>query len=169
MPKQGEINRSEPYQYMLAQLTAMPTECTRWPFLRSADGYGRVRVDGRERTAHTVVCEWYRGPRPEGAQARHLCGNGHLGCFTPGHLAWGTPAENSADRVAHGRSPVGETNVNAVLTEAQVIEIRARYRGSQRTGGQHTGPSQRELAEEYGVTQQVISAILARRSWKNVL
>jgi len=92
--------------YMLAVLTTMP-ECTagQWPF-SSLNGYGFVRLDGRQTFAHVLVCEWYHGPRPEGMWVRHLCGKGHLGCFSPGCLAWGTPKENAADRIEHRRQRI---------------------------------------------------------------
>lgn len=33
--------------------------------------------------------------------ATHICGNGHLSCVNPKHLAWGSPADNARDAVVH--------------------------------------------------------------------
>lgn len=102
------VRRDDSLEYVLAVLTTMPVECTTWPehYARHSHGYGRTRVDGR--CVHVLVCTWYHGPRPPtdprvpgNPQVRHLCGNGHLGCFTPAHLRWGTAAENAADRSIH--------------------------------------------------------------------
>ncbi len=46
------------------------------------------------------------------------------------------------------------------LTEKEVQEIRARYNTTLRNS--------RFLAEEYGVTQQTISDIIHRKSWKRL-
>lgn len=96
----------EPMAYLLAHLTAMPTDCTTWPYSRSqsikpGQGYGLVVADGKKWYVHVLVCTWYHGPQPEGLQVRHLCGNGGRGCFTPSHLRWGTAKENAADRAKH--------------------------------------------------------------------
>lgn len=77
-------------------------ECWRWPFGHS-DGYGIMWHDGRPQRVHRVVLEMTQGPAPEGAVARHLCGNGRLGCWNPNHLAYGTPSENNADALEHGK------------------------------------------------------------------
>jgi group I intron endonuclease len=54
----------------------------------------------------------------------------------------------------------GEANPRALLTESDVREIRRRY-----TAGQG---SQRALANEYGVHQVTVSALVRRRTWKHV-
>lgn len=40
-------------------------------------------------------------PKHEGMVTRHLCGNGHLSCVNPAHLAWGTPSDNVSDMAKH--------------------------------------------------------------------
>jgi len=72
------------------------------PFI-TEKGYRRVylyRAPFVERVrVHTAVLRAFVGPRPKGMVTRHLDGN-------PGHnhltnLAWGTHAENMADRKLH--------------------------------------------------------------------
>lgn len=61
-------------------------------YLYSADRIERVRV-------HTAVLRAFVGPRPPGMVTRHLDGDpahNHLG-----NLAWGTQAENEADKKRH--------------------------------------------------------------------
>ena len=67
-----------------------------------------------------------------------------------------TPAFLSAERLR------GEDNAAAVLTEDAVRDIRQRYTGRGR------GISQQALADEYGVNQTLISAIVRRKIWQHV-
>lgn len=68
-------------------------------------GYLGVRLTSSGRRTkfkvHRLICETFHGPRPEGRQARHLDGD-KLNNRAE-NLAWGTVAENAADRTAHGR------------------------------------------------------------------
>lgn len=57
-------------------------------------------------------------------------------------------------------SHAGERNVHAVLTEDAVRAIRGRYEAGNVT--------QRQLAEEYGVTRSCIGNIITRRAWPHV-
>lgn len=52
------------------------------------------------RYVHHLVLETFIGPRPDGQQTRHL--NGDRGDNRLSNLAWGTAAENAADKVRHG-------------------------------------------------------------------
>lgn len=56
-------------------------------------------------------------PKSEGMVVRHLCGNGHLSCVNPTHLAWGTPGDNTSDAVKHrsiGDDATAQDKLNAV-------------------------------------------------------
>jgi len=68
-------------------------------FLR--EGYPSVSLGNKIVYTHKLVCEAWRGPRPDGLQCRHLDGN-PLNC-TPQNLRWGTPKENVADTMLQGR------------------------------------------------------------------
>lgn len=72
------------------------------------------------------------------------------------NLKYGTPLENSADMIRHGRSLQGIKNPAASFTEDEIREIRASLIG--------TG----KLATKYNVTRQTIMSIRARRTWKHV-
>ena len=54
------------------------------------------------RTVHSLVMEAFVGPYPDGMLVRHI--NGDPSDNRLGNLAYGTPAENSADMVRHGRA-----------------------------------------------------------------
>ena len=54
-------------------------------------------------SVHTLVLEAFVGPKPNGAQCRHL--NGNPADNRPSNLAWGTAKENMNDMKIHGTNP----------------------------------------------------------------
>jgi hypothetical protein len=144
----------EPLAFFEAAMESETDDCIDWPF---AGDYGRLRIDGKDRSVHVLACERAHGPRPEGLQAAHSCGRGAEGCFNPRHLRWATQAENEADKRGHGTRSAGERHGAAKLTAAAVAEIRARY-------GAGEG-SQRALGRGYGVSQRAIWQIVNNVRW----
>lgn len=55
------------------------TGCINWVGMRGGGirrGYGQIRIPGKgQRGAHVVAWECVHGPRPEGYEIRHMCGN----------------------------------------------------------------------------------------------
>ena len=111
------------------------------PFIRQGRRFVNL-FDGDKRatcTVHRLVLEAFVGPRPKGMECRHLDGdsaNNRLG-----NLVWGTKIENETDKVRHG------TAHRIPLTEGEITLIRLSLR------------KQQELADQYGVTQSLISRI----------
>lgn len=79
---------------------------------RRRDGYAAVALyqNGSSRTVlvHEIVAAAFHGPRPAGAYIRHLDGDPANNSVT--NLAYGTPSENGADMVRHGRGHVAKTH-----------------------------------------------------------
>lgn len=128
------------------------------------DGYGKHRkqVEGRRRSwqIHRVVYEMAHGPIPGGLVVRHRCDNPP--CVRVDHLELGTKSDNSHDMYDRGRNrnaQPGSRNGMAVLNEADVVDIRARY-GKRGSGAQ--------LAREYGVSRKTISKIIHNQRWRHV-
>lgn len=74
-------------------------------------GYPSVRltIDGRRKrlAVHRLVAQCFLPPKPSPVhQIRHLDGNKTNNAVS--NLAWGTSAENAADRDRHGRTYKGE-------------------------------------------------------------
>lgn len=118
-----------------------------------------LRRDGRNHRCyiHRLILEAFVGPCPEGQECRHIDGdpaNNNLD-----NLAWGTPAENQADRVRHGTSNRGERHGLSKLTVDKVIEIRRRVAG---------GMSRREAAATFGIHQTCVDALVNRKTWTHV-
>lgn len=107
------------------------------------------------RLVHTLVCEAFNGPCPEGKECAH--DNGIKTDNRPSNLIWKTELENKRDKIRHGTSLRGSKNPNAILTPDQVREIRRR--GASRKG-------YAEIAEDFGVSYAAVSLIVNGRNWQ---
>lgn len=62
----------------------------------------RVEYLGKSLTAARYMLLLTQGtPKNDCLECRHLCGNGHLSCINPTHLAWGTRGDNVSDQQHH--------------------------------------------------------------------
>lgn len=142
----------------LAENTMPVTEsgCMLWTAATDRFGYGRVYVFGNTIRAHRASWMIHRGDIPEGLQVLHKCDTPL--CLNPDHQFLGTPAINSADKMAKGRGgqPKGEVNGNAKLCAQDVMAILADNR------------TQVAIAQEYGVSTSAISGIKTGRSWSHL-
>lgn len=75
------------------------------------------------------------------------------------NLAYGLPAENSAQMVVRGRQARGERAGNSKLKQEQVAEIRRRLAA---------GCSQKMLAIEFGISATNVTDIKLNRIWREV-
>lgn len=133
------------------------SQCWEWTAGRDASGYGRFMLHGSAVPASRYALERSTGTASAGMYACHRCDNPP--CVNPSHLYWGTRQDNADDAVSRGRIPVGEQKAQAVLTEAQVIEIRELHA---------SGQLQRVIAESFGISAQTVRAIALGRKWKHV-
>lgn len=128
------------------------------------NGYMLVTLsDGkrrRTRLLHRVVLEAWVGPCPPGCETRHLSGV-RQDCRLS-NLAWGSKAENAADRRLHGDDTVGERHGRAKLNDAAVRFMRA-VRAE--FGAEATAPM---FAGEFGVAKETVQDVLKGRTWRHV-
>lgn len=130
--------------------------CLIWPYARSSNGYSNIGIDGRNFRVHRLACEAVNGPPPSDRhEAAHLCGRGDKGCVNPRHLEWKTHSANECDKVAHGTTLRGQNHALAKLTRDDVLEIRVL----------HGALSNTKIARRYGVSRQLVDAIMKRRAW----
>jgi hypothetical protein len=159
----------------------------------SNNGYLRVQIthsSGKRQSVlvHRLVCEAFHGRMPpDKSHCAHI--DGTRSNNRPSNLYWATPRENAADRNSHGttargdqhwtrrhpekvlrgkshprsapgyKAPCGDMVGTCKLSEDQVREIRStpQLRG--------TG---KMLAEHYGVSMGLISAIRKGRIWRHI-
>jgi DNA invertase Pin-like site-specific DNA recombinase len=75
------------------------------------------------------------------------------------NLAYGTRAENMADRDAHGRTARGARNPRSRLTDEAVIDIRNRLA---------KGEGLRAIGRAFGVSHTTIRLIRNKETWTHV-
>ena len=109
-----------------------------------------MRRDGTTftRTVHRLVLEAFVGPCPPGLECRHIDSNPANNDL--GNLAWGTRAENIADRLGRG-----QVKVDA----ADVAEIRLLH---------GLGMMNYEIGAVYGIHGTTVCNIVRRKTWKHV-
>lgn len=131
--------------------------CWNWLAYKDPDGYGRFRWGKQVFKSNRLAYILRFGEIPNNLHVLHRCDN--RACVNPEHLFLGNQIDNMQDMLAKGRrhSTQRENNPKAKLNEKQVEEIRQRY--------ENGNILQRELAEEYGVTQVQISSIVRKKQW----
>ncbi len=159
--------------------------CWLWQGTLLTQGYGCFKIAGKMYKAHRVAYTLAKGTIPPGMFVCHHCDTPR--CVRPDHLFLGTIKDNVHDAIKKGRWATGERsgarqhpervprgdtsgphlhperyqgerNGRARLTQAQAEEIRARYAAG--------NISQFVLADDYGVAQTTISAIVRGKNWK---
>jgi hypothetical protein len=138
------------------------TESGCWIWMGSLDGgwlggYGRIRMAPmKERRAHRLAWELYRGPVPPGKWVLHRCDVPC--CVNPGHLFLGNAKVNVVDRQIKGRhrAQQGDEHHKAKITALDVSAILA----STESGA--------ALARQLGVTPENIYSIRKRKTWRHL-
>lgn len=131
--------------------------CWEWTGWKNPKGYGRISVDGVNRSVHRVSYEKFREHPVTGMLVCHTCDK--PACWNPDHLFLGTHADNMDDMVRKGRQhrPHGAGHPRAKLTEADVVTIRSAV-----------GITNRRLAELYGVSKWHVAEIRRGKWWTKI-
>lgn len=140
-----------------------PDACWLWTGSTTGGGYGYISPGGRAEgvPAHRVSWELHNDLIPDGLWVLHRCDN--RPCVNPAHLFLGTVGDNNRDMFAKGRAwqqqhpermPRGEDHHSAILSDAQVAEIRHRYANGE--------TNQSALAREYGVSHGTVNRYVTR-------
>lgn len=176
-------------------------QCWMWTASKIRNGYGQFMLNFRMMKAHRVAYLIHHGTLDLSLCTCHSCDQ--PSCCNPEHLWQGTHKDNSADRVAKGRSATGDRsgarlyperlsrgkahwahkhpekcrrgdnhpyrlnpllhahgdrNAATKLTQEKVQEIRS-LKGLK---------SQQAIADTFGVSQTLVSAILRREIWAHI-
>ena len=154
VPRGRNITGEEFWNWFRNKLVTTPNGCMEWSGCRFAQGYGVVRMNGKNMKAHRISLEQHLGrPIQYGMFVLHSCNNPP--CCNPEHLREGTHQENMDDKLRSGRQPRGEANGKSKLTVQQVEEIRANPNRL----------TQYQLADVYGVKRPCIAKIQRGKNW----
>lgn len=138
-----------------------PGGCWLWTGFVGPDLYGQATVNRKSAAkVHRVSWELANGSIPKGLFVLHRC-DVRL-CVNPAHLFLGTQRDNMDDMKAKRRHKFGEKNEHAILTDADVREIRRTYwfKGHRSNAV--------ELAAKYGVGKGALVAAAVGRTWRHV-
>lgn len=130
------------------------------PIFRDPYYHAHLADNGRRRYAriHVLVAEAFIGPRPEGYEVCH--GPNGQQDNSLANLCYGTKSKNMGeDKRRDGSFPVGERHSRSKLTEAIVIQVRARAKA---------GEARYALAREFGVSPSTIYSICYGKNWRHV-
>lgn len=134
--------------------------CWIWLNADGAQGYGRMRVNGKTRNAHRAAYEIANDTiLTSDIDVCHRCDT--PACVNPDHLFAGTRKENMEDcarknRIRPPTPLMGDESPNSKLTEDDVRAIRADNR------------SNRALARHYGLDKGTIAAVRKRLTWRHI-
>lgn len=115
-----------------------------------------------------LVATAFHGPCPDGLECAHL--NGKRDDNRSRNLEWTTPVVNQGHRRIHGTTCEGERGGFTKLTAEKVLAIRrlqaiAVGHWSRRANGTM---SQQEVADRFGISRQLVSAIWNRKVWRHL-
>lgn len=168
-----------------------PDACWLWQGKHTTNGYGKHHFQRRSHATHRLAYILTHGPIPDTMQVGHNCpGGDNKRCGNPGHMLLLSPSEHGKDRVRKGQTATGDKNWTrthpeklrygkdhwtnqhpeqvargergglAVLTAEKVRAIRRSYAAG--------GIRQLDLAEQYGVAESNIYAIVHHKTWKHI-
>jgi hypothetical protein len=120
-------------------------------------GYRQIRRKAvPSEYVHRIVCRTFHGrPTPPRDHVRHLDGDPTNN--RADNLAWGSRAENQADKERHGRVLRGDRCPASTLTRVQVEELRAIHARGE--------ASYTQLAQRYGVSSTTIGRAVTGETW----
>ncbi len=120
---------------------------------KDADGYPRIKRNGRKISVHRYVYMDIHGELPSNIVIRHKCDN--RACCNPDHLESGTHKDNARDRVERGR--FYKKKVHRKLSDAQVKFIR-----------KNSQLSFHELSKILNVSRKTVKNAREGKTYKNI-
>lgn len=128
--------------------------CWLWTGAANRLGYGHLSVNGKMWNAAPLMWSIVNGAISDKMFVCHKCDTPP--CINPDHLFLGSHDDNMADQVSKGRSPKGERNPQAKLTEADVRFIRSSYY------------SNNALGKALGVSSKTVWSVRNYKRWAGI-
>jgi len=134
--------------------------CMEWTAGCFTDGYGQFFANKKNFRSHRFIYECFNGLIPKRLPVLEVCHHCDTPkCVNPNHLWLGTNQENTDDMVNKDRQAKGSKNGRAILTDAQVLEIK--YSLEQNT-------SVNTIANKYNVNIHIIYKIRSGQTWSDI-
>ncbi len=137
--------------------------CWLWIGSMTRGNYGIIRPTRSRKMLRVHRVSWiiHKGPIPAGLCVLHKCDNPP--CVNPDHLFLGTLKDNTQDMLRKNRTVryLRKGERSGKLTWAKVRKIRAILTSNRQT--------QKEIAEEFGVSEETICSISRGKTWKQEL
>jgi hypothetical protein len=130
--------------------------CWPWTGAVTSKGYGNVKFDGKQCSAHVVAWFLTYGGWPT-LHILHHCD--FPVCCNPKCLFQGTNLDNVIDRVSKNRSAKGDRQGSAKLNDKKIRKIRDFY---------ERGASYAWIARRYNVGASTIASIIKGKAWLHV-
>ena len=128
-------------------------ECWEWMGCKDKDGYGFIRVDGKNIKSHRLAYSLYCSAEIDSAlHVCHKCDN--PSCVNPDHLWLGTNRDNQIDSVVKNR------HGGQKMTADDVRFAREKYFSGQMT--------QAELCRKFNISSGMMSNTINKRKWAHV-
>jgi len=141
-------------QRFLSHVSKQASGCWIWTGAKLCNGYGRVRdANMKPLLAHRASYEHYVGSIPAGKYVCHKCDT--PSCVNPVHLFVGTPTENQQDAKQKGRAK----KATFKLDKSKVEIIKNLL---------NEGVSQSKIANQFCISQSMVSNINTQKGWANV-
>lgn len=91
--------------------------CWEWNGALRTDGYGILKIDGRNDGAHRYSYILHNGEIGEGLLVLHKCDN--RSCVNPDHLFLGTIKDNTDDKIKKGRTKKSHGTIEALTSNCK--------------------------------------------------
>src|SRR5262245_28581247 len=130
-----------------------------YPMLRG--GYPAVNLSSNGKKlcpVHRLVAEAFIGPRPPGADIRHLDGN--PANARASNLCYGTRKDNERDKDRHGRRPLGIDHHAAKLNPDKILRAKKMHAA---------GTSLAIISRTVGAAPSTLYAMFAGRTWSHAV
>lgn len=143
-------------------------ECWLWTAATESNGYGRIKINGKNESSHRISYAIFNGGVPKGLAICHSCDVRN--CVNPRHLWCGTLEDNNRDMCDKGRNSVNHLRfriygdpmaliTSAKLSESEVRKIREEFSG---------GVTVAELAVKFNVGKSSIYRAVKNKAWKHI-
>lgn len=97
----SRILKNQARDWFMTRVAVRDTGCWEWTGTINDNGYGVLKIDGRQWRAHRASYAIHNGEVPDDLFICHHCDNRK--CVRPDHLYAGTPLQNMQDKVSRGR------------------------------------------------------------------